>query len=66
MFEAFEYDGKFYAYAYCDGPLVQVDELGHTLAIVCDIALTRKIEEAMRESIDPLDELMGRPNPVDM
>tara|TARA_Y100000361_G_C11098802_1_gene310695 strand:+ start:464 stop:664 length:201 start_codon:yes stop_codon:yes gene_type:complete len=66
MFDAFEYDGRFYAYAYCDGPLVQVDELGHTIAIVVDIALTRKIEEAMRESVDPLDEILGLPDRVDV
>ena len=60
MFDAFEYDGRFYAYAYCDGPLVQVDEFGHTLAIVIDVALTQKIEKAMRESLDPVDEIFGR------
>ena len=66
MFDAFEYVGRFYAYAYCDGPLVQVDKLGHTIAIVVDIALTRKIEEAMRESVDPLDEILGLPDRVDV
>ena len=51
-----EFNGKYYAYAYDNGPLVQLDEFGGMIAIVVDQELSDRIEAAMAESIEHADE----------
>ena len=52
----FEFSGKFYAYAYDSGPLVQLDEFGVIIAIVVNQELAKQIKAAMAESGEYADE----------
>ena len=52
----FEFNGKYYAYAYDSGPLVQLDKFGSMIAIVVNQELAKQIEAAMAESGEHADE----------